>query len=1134
MWLCFGVEYFRASILKATWLICIILQVYILRALVKLVEDHHNFKWWWGTLLVLGMFVTSLGASISQHLCFTLCQKVAMKIRSTVSMAVYNKLLNVQLASLVGTDSGFMLNLVTNDTQKLLDAATFFNFVWFALVELITVSVLAIIEIGVSAVPGVIVAFLTQPLQFWMARFGARLRMKAIKYTDSRVNMMREVINGIRVIKYNGWIAPFLEKIADLRRNEISRIKRASFFRAASSAIRDSVTPLSSVASFGTYLAIHNGHFMSPSQAFTILALFSIFVRTFSIATVGFQAAGEAVIAMLRLRKLINMHTLEKNTSEDNEVCKVFPEKVIMVNNCSFSWEPREKEKINVKGSGRVYVETQNNDEENSDSIKELDQSSSELFELENNVTLKNISFSVEKGKLVSIYGPVGSGKSSLLLGMLGEMQCLIGEYFIQRDIAYVPQQPWILNATVKENIVFMSPFDPERYRITVSACALEKDISDFAGGHDAEIGDRGINLSGGQKARISLARACYSSAAVVFLDDPLAAVDVPTAKHLIEHVFCGILRGRTTVLVTHNKMALEVCDHVYYMDKGRLREDVRVNRELPTDTICTDQVHSPVVEHLDDTDNNSELKGSNVDESRTSTPVFRKATGRSTVEEDRVAGNIQASALIAYAKASGGLFFVSFVIFIFLLAQAVRVMFDYWLRVWTDQRYHLRQWMYFVAFASFAIGATLLALSRALLYTVSAITAAKNMHGKMAHRVLRSPQLFFDQNVTGRILNRFSKDQALVDEILPITAQQFFEYMIASLGSLIFVGVLIPWFLLAFPPFLFVFFYLQRRYVVVSRELKRLEAISRSPIYAHFTQTLQGISSVRAYGMQSKMHDIFLSFIDANHRSYILFVHMSRWVGVRLDFATCICVTLASLLVVIMRNSISVGLAGVVIVQSLQLTGFIQYSVRQAAEVENYFTSVERINAYSNLPTEAKPDTSPGIIEKDWPSRGDIEFVNYTMSYRVDLPPILNEVSFKINAKEKIGILGRTGVGKSSLVAALFRMVENEKCTGDIIIDSVNIKSIGLDDLRKRLSIIPQDPILFQGSLRFNLDPFEAYSDVEINEALERAHLTGKIQSLEAGLQSAIVQNGENFSVGQRQLICLARSLLRRTAHAS
>ncbi|KAI5066080.1 hypothetical protein GOP47_0018704 [Adiantum capillus-veneris] len=1131
LWLCFGFEYALAAIFKPVWLIGVILQVYILKALVKVVEDEHNFKWWWGSLLVLGMFSMSVLVSISQHMCLTLSQKVGMKLRSTMSMAVFNKLLSIKLFSLVGTNSGFLLNLVTNDSQKLLDTATFFNFVWFALIELGTVSTLAIIEIGVSAVPGVILSFLTQPLQVWMAHVGARLRIKAVKYTDSRVHLTEEILNGIRVIKYNGWIAPFLHRIEELRHHEINRIRRASFVRASTSAIRDSVTPLASLATFGTYLAIHKGTFMSPSQAFTVLALFSVLVRTFSIASVGFQTCGDAVIAVRRLQQLINMDKDDHIILEENEISRNFPEKAVMLKNCSFCWEQRQKKVLSNKDSGKVHIEVEKDIGTDAHDLK-LDDYPSRRDQFEADVVLRNVNFSVGKGELVSIYGPVGSGKSSLFLAILGEMQCLTGSTFVQDNIAYVPQQPWILNDTVRQNIVFTSPFDPERYQRVIAACALEHDILLFAGGHDTEIGDKGINLSGGQKARISLARACYSAAPIVFLDDPLAAVDVPTAKHLIGHVLNGVLKGRTVVLVTHNKTALEVCDRVYFMENGSLHEDKELKR-VNTSADPSDQIEETDVDaliHVGVNENSEAAEKILIKKSEPLNFTKNKEKGRSTVKEDRVMGNIQASTLIAYAKASGGLPFVFFVTIVFLFGQVVRVMVDYWLRVWTDQKYQLRENIYIAVYSSFVIGATILSLSRALLYMLAAISAATRMHGQMAERVLRSPQLFFDQNITGRILNRFSKDQALVDETLPTTAQQFFEYSVSSLGSLIFIGVLIPWFLLAFPPFLFVFFYLQRRYVVISRELKRLEGISRSPIYAHFTQTLQGITSVRAYGTQTIMHNIFNSLIDENHRSYILFVHMSRWIGIRLDFATCMCVTLASLLIVVLRHSITAGLAGVVIVQSMQVTGFIQFAVRQAAEVENYLTSVERINAYANLATEAEPHTAPGIIEENWPSRGEIEFVKYTMTYRVDLPPVLNEVSFKINAKEKIGILGRTGVGKSSLAAALFRMVENERCGGDILIDGVNIKFVGLDDLRQRLSIIPQDPILFQGSVRFNLDPFELYEDAEIYEALERVHLIAKILSLDRGLDSLIAQNGENFSVGQRQLICLARSLLRRS----
>ncbi|MCO5605571.1 hypothetical protein L7F22_059754 [Adiantum nelumboides] len=479
-----------------------------------------------------------------------------------------------------------------------------------------------------------------------MARVGARLRIKAVKYTDSRVHLMEEILSGIRFIKYNGWIAPFLRRIKELRRHEIHRIKRSSFVRASTSTIRDSITPLASLATFGTYLAIHKGTFMLPSKAFTVLALFSVLVRTFSNASIGFQTCGEAIIAVHRLQKLLNMDKDDEISLLEIEVSRNLPEKSILLKNCSFCWELRQKKVWSNKGNGKVHVD-----------VKKDIGLDVEHDHYKADVTLRNINFSVEKGELVSIYGPIGSGKSSLLLGILGEMQCVTGSNFVQHDIAYVPQQPWILNDTVRQNIIFTSPFDPEHYQRTIAACALEHDISLFPGGHDTEIGDKGINLSGGQKARISLARACYSSAPIVFLDDPLAAVDIPTAKHLIKHVLKGVLKGRTVVLVTHNKTALEVCDHVYFMEKGSLQE-VEELKGVNTPTHFSDQVEQINIDalmHVESSENSKAVEDILINKSEPFNLTLNKEKGRSTVKEDRVIGNIQAATVIAYVKASGG-----------------------------------------------------------------------------------------------------------------------------------------------------------------------------------------------------------------------------------------------------------------------------------------------------------------------------------------------------------------------------------------------------------------------------------------------------------------------------------------------
>lgn len=473
LWLCFGREYAIAAIFKPIMLIASILQVFILRALVEGVADAHNFKWWWGTLLGLGMFFMTCAVSISRNMEMSSTQKVGMKIRSTVSMLVFDKILSLKFVSLARTNSGLMINLVTNDTQKLLNAALYFHHVWFALIELSTVSALAVIEIGASAIPGVAVIFLAQPLLVWMAFMGGQLRMASVKYTDARVHLIGEILNGIRAIKYNGWIAAFLHCIANLRRDEMKITKRAAFVRSTSSIIRDCISPLASLASFGTYYAIHKGKFMTASQAFTVLALFGILSRTFSIAPTGVQAFAEAIVAIRRLQNLLALDDLKDSTIEEQnaQVSKDNPDEAVATVDCYFTWEPS-----STKGSGK-----------SGNSILQIDP----VFDAskgEESLVLQTINLRVRKGELVAIQGPVGSGKSSLLLGMLGEMQCLKGSMFVQRSVAYVSQQPWILNDTIRRNIIYTSSFDPERYLKVVSACALEHDISQFPGGHDTEI----------------------------------------------------------------------------------------------------------------------------------------------------------------------------------------------------------------------------------------------------------------------------------------------------------------------------------------------------------------------------------------------------------------------------------------------------------------------------------------------------------------------------------------------------------------------------------------------------------------------------------------------------------------------
>ncbi|EFJ11982.1 ATP-binding cassette transporter, subfamily C, member 22, cluster Ib, SmABCC22, partial [Selaginella moellendorffii] len=721
------------------------------------------------------------------------------------------------------------------------------------------------------------------------------------------------------------------------------------------------------------------------------------------------------------------------------------------------------------------------------------------------------IHMQIQKGILAGLIGKVGSGKSSLLYGILEELKLTQGSLFVEGNIAYSPQQPWILNDTMRNNIVFGSIFDNKRYDNVVAACALNHDISMLPNGSDTEIGERGVNLSGGQKARVSLARACYSTAPIILLDDPLSAVDASTAKYIVDYVLNGILKGRTVIMATHSIISLQACDEIYLLD--------------------TNNGIKRILSSSKDIKNEMELVLAKTESNASQYSKLDNSKGDIVKQETMEIGNIKLSHYLEYLHIAGWSTFL--IIPIFILGQGALLMVEYWIRIWTDNKYNISKYTYLILFTCLGIFAIIISLLKCIIFNQAYLTSSNNMHKLMVEKVFRSPLLFFDQNPIGRLLNRYSKDQAIADETLPSHIKRALKGIYASIGGLVLIGILIPWFLLTIPLALALLIYVRQQYISTGSALKRLDAISQSPIFAHFTETLQGAVSIRAYNNQKRFHDQLVKLVDNNHKAYILYVHASTWLSTRLDFITTISITVAAFLIVFLRNYISPGLTGVILVQTLKLTDVLQIAIKRTVEAESLFVSVERILEYCHLSTEATNKSEPRILSSNWPTAGSIEFINYTLAYREDLPAVLNNISFKIFPLEKIGIVGRTGAGKSSLAAAMFRMVENMACSGTILVDDIDIKTIGLDDLRQRLSIIPQqDPVLFSGTLRFNMDPFGKNDDREIHEALTRAHFssTQSYKNFDNGLDGQITSSGTNFSVGERQLLCLARSLLRKS----
>ncbi|XP_068237783.1 multidrug resistance-associated protein 1-like isoform X4 [Palaemon carinicauda] len=1146
----FGPSFLFGAILKLCYDLLQFVSPLILRRLIAFTESGADEPAWHGYFYAALMFVAAQVQSLILGQYFEKMFLVGLRIRTGVISAVYQKALKVSSSARKESTVGEIVNLMSVDAQRFMDLSTYINLLWSAPLQIAMALYLLWDLLGISVLSGLGVLVALIPINGFIANKSKIFQISQMKNKDKRVKLMNEILNGIKVLKLYAWEPSFEEQVMGVRAREIKVLKKAAYLNAGTSIIWSCTPFLVSLATFATYVNLSPQNILSPNKAFVALSLFNLLRFPISMMPMLVASVVQANVSLQRLNKFLNNDELDPNSvSHDTNQTKA-----ISIEKGTFAW---------------------GHDEDDSKPV------------------LKDINIDVDEGSLVAVVGTVGAGKSSLCSAILGEMEKLSGRVNVKGRIAYVAQQAWIQNATLENNILFNKEKDEHYYKKCIKTCALEADLEMLPGGDQTEIGEKGINLSGGQKQRVSLARAVYADNDIYLLDDPLSAVDSHVGKHIFEQVIGpqGMLNKKTRILVTHSVTYLPQVDKIIVLKNGVVTEHGTyaelVSKKGEFQAFLLEYLSEAAGEEVDEEDL-EEIKNqladnmghevftrqiSRISEKRDSesesiqdlerspentrssirqrvkrvsesektkeklppAPPHQAKIGEKLIEVEKAeTGKVSANVYAYYIKAVG-VVAVTLTFIFGVLAQVSTVGSNIWLTAWSNENITdgeaqdpaVRD-LYLGVYGALGAIQAIFVLAESFVMSFSTLEAAKILHNNLLENMLHLPMAFFDTNPIGRVINRFGKDVDTMDNVLPMSLRSWLMCFLSVLSTFVAIIYATPIFVVVIIPTMIIYYFVQVLYVSSSRQLKRLESVSRSPIYSHFQETIQGASTVRAFNREHQFIKESERRVDENQISYFPNVIANRWLAIRLEFIGNILTFFAALFAVMSRDTISSGMVGFSVSYALSVTQILTWLVRMTSDVETNIVSVERIKEYTETPQEAAWDIPSNKPPKSWPDNGVVKFNNYSTRYREGLELVVKDINCDIHGGEKIGIVGRTGAGKSSLTLALFRIIE--PANGTISVDGVDIAKIGLHDLRGGLTIIPQDPVLFSGTLRMNLDPFNNFNDDQVWLALEQSHLKEFVSGLSNQLQFEVAEGGDNLSVGQRQLVCLARALLRKT----
>ncbi|GAB5360672.1 hypothetical protein AAMO2058_000647400 [Amorphochlora amoebiformis] len=1141
---------------------------------VPITEAHGYFY-----ACMLGAIAVIIG--VVHHHIFYGGVEQGINVRAGISCMLFEKSLHLASSSMKENTQGRVLNLVTTDAFRFIEMFKFVNFFVTVPVMVIAVVLLMLWLLGPVSLLAIAILLTWTPVQVIFSRRFASVRRRAVAHTDTRIKVIGEALHAGGTMKMYSWERPTLKSCSETRAKELREISSAAVLRAVNLGMFVCSTAVSIVPTL-IVMIYYEGRTVLVADVFTLIAFFN--ALRFPVGYVmpmTLQMTSEVGVSITRINDFLKLAECrgilrDKNATEikanGGSTTRVLIRKESTISasletNSQAETKPLHGTHIPL---GSIGSEARLGNQELFGTQDRLGSVGSDVHFVGSEVArrkdvrvylrnaeftwasganstcfLSKINFSARKGTLTVLAGAIGSGKSSFLQALLGEMNHLRGVAWVRGRCAYVPQRPWVFSASVRDNILFGLPFQPEWYREVIDACALKPDIESFHSRDFTVVGERGVSLSGGQRARVALARAVYCRPDVLLADDPLSAVDYEVAKTIFEKCFgpeC-IIPKACRLLSTHHVHFADQSDQFVVLENGKI-------------------THSGIPSQLDWSDPNlaklriEEKKHRTTSKKKTGPRkgregsklakdcsfslskgkeeenLMKQANARSIIaEENKDKGGVSWGAYSSipnstFKNSACGWVWWIFSMVLMALGQVSMTGVEYLLARWAQSsNQDDRSWVTLLTVSTLVM--VVLCITRSQIMFQSVLRASKELHRKMLKGVLFSSTTWLQSQPVGRVLNRFSQDQAILDELLPFTLHDFLQAFFIFCAAVILLFLASWWLVLFLVPTTPFFLYIRRRYITSSREMKRLDGITRSPQYAHFGAALQGLSTIRAFCRVESFLSEFYTLVDANCQTTVTFEAASRWLAFRLDMIAAVFVIASPILFVALR--VDPSLAGLALVYAVSMSSLFPWMVRQSAEVENLMTSVERIYEYAKLkneddiPAHEASQIEKKLVEKKWPQKGEISFKNVSARYDSNLPIVMKNQTFRIPPGQVVGICGRSGCGKSTLFGVIFRLLQKDCISGLYTIDGVDTSKIPLLSLRSRISIVPQEPVLFSGTLRYNLDPFHTYKDEDIKSALEKVGLG----LMAKDLYQTMAEFGNNLSVGESQLLCVARALL-------